>query len=114
MKLAEKYLHREHKPVAARGPINGISAPEKALTIPTKPERGALRIYSALLDVHLWYVADDRAADVLRTSGGVSDPVYTLAEIRWLRGQSKETLKTVHETKSAFIDAKVVSAKGAA
>ncbi len=81
------------------------------MTTSTRPERGAWRIYSSLFDDYLWHVPDDRAAVALMASGDIDDPIYTAAEVQRLKGLSKEALRAVHATKTAFPGSKVVDTR---
>ena len=70
----------------------------------------AVKIYSQTLDAYLWVVKDVADREALQ---GVSDPVYTAAEITKLRAQkpSPEALRRVHKVKQAFPGAVVREVK---
>lgn len=77
-----------------------------------KPTEGvAYRIYSEILQAHLWVVETDSDMHSLRALG-VSDSIYTGDEIRKLRtsGMDREGLKTVHSVKQTFEKSQVTEA----
>lgn len=64
--------------------------------------RIAVKVYSEILQTHLWVVADDKDMKALKDSQNVSEAIYTADEIRKLKGLCKDSLKILHETKKAF------------
>ncbi len=67
----------------------------------TPAERVAYKVYSELLQAHLWVVETDQDMHSLRTQG-ISEAVYTRKEIKELRKLPKEHLKAIHEAKELF------------
>ena len=72
-------------------------------------ERTALKVYSEILQTHLWLVATDEDREALGTSQNVTEAIYTAGEVRRLKGIDEEGLKTVHRVKEIFEDSKVKS-----
>lgn len=68
--------------------------------------RVAYKVYSEVLQVYLWVVADDRDIRSLRTTG-VNEAIYTGNEIETLRGKDKDSLRAIQKVKQAFDDSKV-------
>ncbi|MBF0344581.1 MAG: hypothetical protein HQL06_10170 [Nitrospirae bacterium] len=66
------------------------------------------RIFSKVLNCHVWIVPDADEVKRLRASG-VTETIYTIDETRFLRGSKPEHLKAVNEVKTVFSDSRVVS-----
>jgi hypothetical protein len=64
-------------------------------------ERVAYRVFSEVLQSHLWVVYGPEDMHAIRTHG-ISEPVYSAEEIKKLKGASKEDLRTIQEVKTAF------------
>ncbi|MFH0773890.1 MAG: hypothetical protein V2A53_00125 [bacterium] len=67
----------------------------------TPIEKVAYKVYSELLQAHLWVVDTDEDMHSLR-SQGISAAIYTGDEIRKLRSLSKDSLKEIHKAKEVF------------
>lgn len=81
---------------------------ESGMIIPI--EKVAYRIYSEILQSYLWVVDTNQDMHLLR-SQGISEAAYTTAEIRKLKGTCKDSLKVVHEVKTAFPESRVENIK---
>ncbi len=66
----------------------------------------ACKIWSEILQAHLWVVETDHDMGVLR-SQGISEPIYTGDEIRKLKGMDKDSLKEIHKVKEVFDRSKI-------
>ena len=75
--------------------------------------RLAYKIYSEILNSFLWVVETDKNAEALRASG-VTEPVYTGAEITELKKikPNKEYLEALHNIKAVFPQAAIGIIKG--
>lgn len=72
----------------------------------TPIEKVAYKVYSEVLQAHLWVVKTDQDMYSLR-SQGMKEAVYTVNELRKLRDLSKDSLKEIHKVKEVFEDSKV-------
>jgi hypothetical protein len=68
--------------------------------------RVAVKIWSELLECHLWVVADEEDMKALRDKG-FKEAVYRLNEIKELKKLSKESLKEIHKVKEIFPESTV-------
>jgi hypothetical protein len=68
--------------------------------------KNAYRIFSDILQTHLWVVTGKEDMETLRKQG-ISEPVYTREEIRKLMGADGKELKAVHMAKEVFENAEV-------
>ena len=73
-------------------------------------EKTAYRIYSSILQAYLWVVDTHRDLHTLR-GRGIKEPVYTLDEIRQLKGIDKDGLKDIHKVKEVFEESTIVEVK---
>ncbi len=62
---------------------------------------GPVRMYSATLGEHVWWVRDERESEDLKRQG-VTEIAYTLAELRELAGKTPELLRDIHKFKVEF------------
>jgi hypothetical protein len=58
--------------------------------------RIAVKIWSELLQAHLWVVADDKDIELFRTHG-LRGEIYTSAEIQKINCMDKGSMQAVHE-----------------
>jgi hypothetical protein len=79
---------------------DAFSLIENRMIAPTG--RVAYRIYSEILQAHLWVVDIDGDRKALRVSENVTEAIYTADEIWKLKGMDKEGLKAVHRVKNVF------------
>ena len=68
----------------------------------------AYRIYSEILESHIWVVKDQHDLAQLRAEG-IQEPIYTYKEIELLKGTTTEALKTINEAKKVFTLSEVIS-----
>lgn len=66
----------------------------------------AYRIYSEILQAFLWVIDTDEDMKTLRDRH-ITEPIYTTAEIRKLKGIDREDLKKVHRVKEIFENSQV-------
>jgi hypothetical protein len=66
----------------------------------------AYRLYCETLGAFLWVVPDESCALVLLD---VTDPIYTLGELKRLKGLSMEGLRAVHLVKTEFENSRIES-----
>jgi hypothetical protein len=65
-------------------------------------EKVAYKVYSEILQAHLWVVVDtDQDMHYLR-SQGISGAIYTGDEIEKLKSLGKDSLKEIHKVKEVF------------
>lgn len=81
---------------------------EAGLIMPTG--RVAYRIYSELLQTHLWVCETDHDMHSLRAEG-VAEPIYTGEEIRKLKGMDNAGLKAIHTVKTVFENSRIEEAR---
>jgi hypothetical protein len=62
----------------------------------------AYRVYSEILQAHLWVVDTDKDIHSLRASQGVFEAIYTADELKKLKGLSSESLREIHKVKEVF------------
>ncbi len=80
--------------------------------IADKKTRTAYRIYSRVLECHLWVVADEKELETMREEG-ISEPIYTQGDIEKMKekGLTREGLKAIHEVKKVFDRSRVEDIK---
>jgi hypothetical protein len=66
----------------------------------------AYGLHSDVLGSFLWVVPDESCA---RALSDVTEPIYTAAEVRKLKGLSVEGLRAIHRAKIVFEDSRVGS-----
>lgn len=70
-------------------------------------EKVAYRIYSNILQAYLWVTADGEDRETIRASQSVSEAIYTVDEIKKLKGLSKDSLREIHKVKEVFENSKI-------
>lgn len=109
-KLAE--IHRAIERMDAAwldGDLQGFKAAIQSLYFEEAPTgRVAYRIYSELLQTHLWVCETDKDMHSLRTSQGITEAIYTADEIRKLKGMNRESLKAIHKVKEVFENSEII------
>ena len=68
--------------------------------------RAAYRIFSDILQAHLWVVPGKEDMETFRKQG-ITEPIYTRQEIRKLKGVGAKELKAVHIAKEVFENSEV-------
>jgi hypothetical protein len=86
---------------------------KKSTAIPTKlaGDNKTYKLYSAILDDHVWIVPDEEAATVARDHGA-QDVIFTRGEIEQLKNNADhETLRQLHEIRKIFEKSRILKVK---
>jgi hypothetical protein len=104
--LALKVLHRNQKgnSVETKEKKHGNSEGEKF------PLRKAYKIFSEILQEHLWVVETDQDMKALRSQGN-TEAIYTLREIPELKKIPRGDLKAIHNIKETFPESTIEEVK---
>lgn len=73
-------------------------------------EKVAFKIYSEILQEHLWVVETDQDMKALRSQGN-TEAIYTLREIPELKKIPREDLKAIHNIKETFPESTIKDVK---
>ena len=65
-------------------------------------EKGAYRVYSDILKAYIWIVMDKGELEALRAYQDTSEPIYTAAELKMLKGMDQKTLEVIKNVKNIF------------
>lgn len=76
----------------------------------TPIEKVAYRVYSEILQAHLWVVDTVEDMHSLR-SQGIAETIYSHDEIKELRKLSKEDLREIHKVKEIFPESTIEEIK---
>jgi len=76
----------------------------------TPAEQVAYRVYSEILQTHLWVVETDKDMHSLR-SQGVTEAIYTQKEISEIKKLPKESLGDIHQVKATFPESTIQKTK---
>ena len=82
----------------------GIKLLNEGKVIPI--ERAALKVWSEVLQGYLWVVYDEEDIEVLRKEV-LKGSIYTILEVKQLKGLSKSSLKDINQVKEIFPEATV-------
>jgi len=69
-------------------------------------ERVTFKVWSEVLQGYLWVVYDEEDIEVLRKEV-LKDSIYTILEVKQLKGLSKSSLKDINQVKEIFLIATV-------
>lgn len=107
MNLMEKYRRKFEIGEGSRKQEGQISTEGKTSPI----GKVAYRVYSEILQAHLWVVDTDEDMHSLTASQGVSEAIYTAGEIKKLKCLSKDSLREIHKVKEVFPESKIEEIK---
>jgi hypothetical protein len=68
----------------------------------------AYKIFSGILQANIWLVADEEDRKALRKSLGAAEAIYTVDEIRMMKGMDADSLRRIHAAKKIFDCATVI------
>jgi hypothetical protein len=108
--LAHKVLQRNSKGNSTETDSFHEGKPEGVKVSTQGPDRMAYKIYSEILQDHLWVVESASDMHSLRAQG-VTEAIYTAQEIAELKGADKEQLQAVHKAKTVFPYSVIINSK---